>query len=138
MEINLVSKKPDSTDIVAGLFAASEVNKHPLLKTLSKEDLSYLSTLAKKVGLDNDKHQVAKLPSNPDRSVLLLGLGKKSDWSHRKMMLTARKIVSLSKGADLKQISINLKDFEVRGKDITELMSLLVQNALHPNVAFSL
>ncbi|MDZ4231232.1 MAG: leucyl aminopeptidase [Patescibacteria group bacterium] len=130
MEVKLISKKPDSTDIVAGLWSAAEISKHPLLKTLGKEDLAYLTAIAKKTDFDKGKTEILRLPSNPARAVMLLGLGEKKKWTARTMMLSVRKSVSLAKEAGLETLTFSSSDFTLKGTDRAYTLGLMVQNIL--------
>ncbi len=135
MEIKLVSK-PHKDNIVAGLFSATDIKGHPLLKTLDKQDLAYLEKVARKTDLDKGKAQVVRLPFETDRSAILLGLGKKDSWHPRAMMLSVRKAISAAKESKVETLTFNLSDFAIKGTDKAEILGWLVQNALMADYAY--
>lgn len=60
-------------------------------------------------------------PARPDDAgrsggELVVGVGKKSELTHRKRILIARQVVMLAKQHNLKAISVDFKDFELSGE----------------------
>ncbi|MEX2054277.1 MAG: leucyl aminopeptidase [Candidatus Colwellbacteria bacterium] len=136
MEIKLINKEPQNANIVAGLFDPSQISEHPLLKTLGKEDITYVTQIAKKADLNKGKVVALRLPSNPERVVILLGLGEKDAWNNRRLMLAARKVVFAAKEARSKNLSISLADFALKGLDSTQVLGLVAQNLLMADYAY--
>lgn len=139
MNISLVNNKSVSptANLVIAAYSRKEFLLHPLFKSLTMTDRAYLeSALADFKWSDKDSG-VFNLPSQPQRKIIILGLGEKNKWHKRKMFLTIRKVVSMLKNHRLAGATINSADFFIKATSPTETLSLIAQNILLADFTFN-
>lgn len=137
MEIKLSDKKTIRTTVAVAIFENKRLAKHSLLKDLPREDLAYLEKIAPRVDLRGGQSRLIHLPSDPNISVLLMGLGKESAWQVRSMTTTVRKVITLAKENRINSLAISLGDLSVKGLTKDKLLGLIAQNLMMANYAFN-
>lgn len=85
------------------------IERHPFYKTLEKPDQEYLVKFQKNFPVKKEHNHPIVLPSG--LKVLLIGLGEKAKFNHRKAILAARRVVVVAKKEKVKNIAVYLDDF---------------------------
>ncbi|MEK7137909.1 MAG: leucyl aminopeptidase, partial [Patescibacteria group bacterium] len=118
-------------------FENKGLAKHPLLKNFPKEDLVYLEKVLPRVDLAGSQSRLVHLPSNPNLSVLFVGLGKESAWQVRSVAITARKIVTLAKENRIDSLAMALSDLSVKGLTKDKLLGSIAENLIMADYTFN-
>ncbi|MBI4252770.1 leucyl aminopeptidase [Candidatus Uhrbacteria bacterium] len=106
-------KEKPQTPVIA-VFAEQKMS-HPFLRTLDEQDARYVSAILKDFKAGWLEMDAVSLPSRPAAHAILLGLGDRKKWTHRKMYLATRKLVQYVKGAKEKTCSVLLDDVKIPG-----------------------
>ncbi len=86
-----------------------KIERHPFYKTLEKPDREYLVKFQKNFPVKKEHNHPLVLPGG--LKVLLIGLGEKTKFSHRKAILAARRVIVVAKKEKVKNLAVYLDDF---------------------------
>ena len=113
---------------VIGMYDGQSLQDHVFVKGLPLDDARYLKNVAKqntgKAG--HCMHYV--LPSADGVPVFVFGLGKKEEWTQRKLVVESRKIFSIVKGGEYKNIRFCIDDFRVRTLPLDRIAEIIATN----------
>lgn len=121
------SKEPLITPVIS--VFGDQKRDHTFLRALQEQDRRYVALVLKDFKASWLDVDTVSLPSHPKQHVILLGLGEKKKWSHRKMYLAARKITQYCKAAKKKQFSILLDDFKYFGATLERVAEVFAREA---------
>ncbi len=107
MKIKLSDKRTTQAAVVLPLFENKGLTKHSLLKGFSKMDLVYLEKIVSKVDLGDAQSRLIYLPSDPNISVFIMGLGKETMWQVRLMVTVVRKIITLARENRVSSLTVS-------------------------------
>lgn len=137
MRISLLNKPSLKKDnLVLPIFELKDLEKNSLFKTLGKTDRDYLKKSASQIKWSDKESRTYLLPSNPKTKIVLIGLGEKAKWQRKKLILSARRIVSILKSQKIDSASLSLNDFGSPKIDANEIVSILAQNFLMADFEF--
>lgn len=123
-----VPKKANECISIIGLHESEAIENHPLVKQMSSDGVSYLKKVVKKNAWQAGKTAVLIVPGNQLTAVCVVGLGKKEDWSQRKLVLQARVLVSVLKNAEASNAQIFLDDFRARSLSLERVAEIIATN----------
>ncbi len=134
MIIKLISKYTPSAAIVLPIFSGT---KPVLPKEISTEGKKFIETTLKFFDGSDKSAKVLRIPDG-DRvmTVVLLGLGEKQVWTHRKFFLAVRRIVGIAKAEKIDEISFNIKSFAPKVSE-DEALKLAAVNLLKADYEFN-
>ncbi|MEK7648934.1 MAG: leucyl aminopeptidase [Patescibacteria group bacterium] len=122
------SKHEKQTNCCIALYSGQFIGDHSFTKRLEKSDREYLVRSVRKGVGEAGQCSWFVLPSSPSSSVCVLGLGKKEDWTARKLVLAARKLFSHLKGNDTRSITLSLDDFRPRTLSLERTAEVVATN----------
>lgn len=85
-----------------------KIERHPFSRWLSPEDKTYLKNFQVNFPVKKEHNHPLVLPSG--LKVLIIGIGPKEKFNHRKSILAARRVIAVSRREKLKNISISFED----------------------------
>lgn len=97
---------------VIALFSESKKG-HPFLRALAQQDKNYVEAVLKDFKAGWLEMDMISLPSQPSAHMILMGLGEKKKWTHRKMYLAVRKLTQYCKGAKKKTYAVLIDDYVI-------------------------
>lgn len=120
--------------IVLPLFSGSKPVLH---KEISAENKKFIETTLKFFDGGEKSAKVLRLPEGKDvMTVVLLGLGDKKSWTHRKFFLVVRRIVGIAKSEKIKEVGFSLKDLAAKVAD-DEALKLIAVNLIKADYDFN-
>src|SRR3989344_3318406 len=123
MKVELSNKLVAGTVPVFILKEGEAIYKHPFFKLLKIKERNFLNAFLKKSPLKKDHSHFVFLPGG--REAVLIGVAGKKNFNHRKALLTARRVVAYARREKIKNLAVNLKDFETAGIFIAELAEVM-------------
>jgi leucyl aminopeptidase len=137
MRVSLIKRDTKvKGNLVLPFFEPKDLEKNSLFKTLGKTDQDYLKKIASQITWSEKESRIFSLPSNPKTKIILLGLGEKSKWQRKKLILAGRRIIAVLKSQKINSATLSSSDFNVPKIDATEIISLLAQNFLMADFEF--
>lgn len=134
MNIKLTSKYIPYIAIVLPIFTGA---KTVLPKEISIEGKNFIETALKFFEGGEKSAKVLRIPNGKDvMTVVLLGLGDKKVWNHRKFFLAVRRIVGIAKSEKIKEIGFNLRDLTPKVTD-DEALKLVAVNLMKADYDFN-
>ena len=109
MNIKIIKKIDKNSVPVFVLYEGTVVEKHPFFRQLAEGDRRYLTTFQAKFPLKDGHTHILVLPSG-ERAVLM-GVSQRQKFTHRKALLTARKIVAVVRRERIKNPAVHFEDF---------------------------
>jgi len=119
MKLQLAEKLNTGVIPVFILKEGESIVKHPFFKLLKTKEKNFLKAFFKRSPLRKDHSHLVFLPGG--REAALIGTTNQKDFNHRKALLTARRVVAYARREKIKNLAVNLKDFETPGIPIEEL-----------------
>jgi leucyl aminopeptidase len=113
MKITPLKIIPKEGALFVVLPEKTSILKHAFAKTLSAVDKGYLAVFEKQSPVSKDSAKSLLLPSG--RKLLLFGSGDPKKFTHRKVILLMRKMVTVAKGEKLKHFAVWFPDFKSKG-----------------------
>lgn len=109
-----------------------KIERHPFYKLINKTDQEYLLSFQEKFPVRKDHTHELVTPSG--KKVLIIGVGEKANFNHRKAILAVRRVVQVAKKEKVRSIAINLEDFQTREtqknrKALAETLAIQLETA---------
>ncbi|MEK7555010.1 MAG: leucyl aminopeptidase [Patescibacteria group bacterium] len=117
MEINLLKDIRTANGAVPVIILAEgeDLKNHSFASFFSTDDLRYIAAFFKKTPVRDGHTHLLFTPSG--REAVVAGIQKRTQFSHRKALSTARRIVAFARRERIKHIAVSLHDFVSRGFD---------------------
>ena len=116
MKITYTTKFLQQINPAFVLKEKEKLSKHHFFKSLSKEDQNLLILFEKHKHLKGSYAHIVFLSSG--QQVLVIGVGER--WSHRKAILTMRRIVATARTERIGKVVVNFDDFKADKKNNAE------------------
>lgn len=115
------------------------IDRHAFFKFLDKLDRDYLLNFQKNFPIKKENSYPIVLPSG--YKVLVMGVGSKLALNNRKVIITARRIISMARAEKLKNLAINFGDFIIRDnkedqKLLAEVLAMQMEMANYEFVKY--
>ena len=119
MKITYTTKFLQQINPAFVLKEKEKLSKHHFFKSLSKEDQNLLILFEKHKHLKGSYAHIVFLSSG--QQVLVIGVGER--WSHRKAILTMRRIVATARTERIGKVVVNFDDFKADKKNNAETLA---------------
>lgn len=114
-----------------------KIERHPFFKLQSEADQIYLSSFQKKFPVRKDHTHELVLPSGA--KTIILGVGEKQNFNHRKAILNIRRAVQVARKEKIEKITVNAEDFAAKDtrKDKKTLVEIIAVQLEIANFEFT-
>lgn len=123
-----IPKERAQHPIIMGVFESQTIRKHPCFRLFDADEQSFLLRAVKKDAGRTDQHTWLLVPGQRLKPVCIIGLGKKEEWSARKLILESRRFVSYLKAAHYRTACLLIDDFRVRNLSFERTAEIIATN----------
>jgi leucyl aminopeptidase len=110
MKARLSTRTESGSTPVFVLKEDATITRHPSFQELEVQDRDFLAAFLKKSPVKDGHSHLVFLPST--REAILLGVAVRGNFTHRKAILAARRVVAFTRRERVRKISVSGADFE--------------------------
>ena len=130
-------KKPIADGLVLAYFSKEKPSDHTWFKILLKSDQKQVAKLFSAKEFSGQEKQQAVVHSLRSGKIILIGLGDKSKWQERRLVLVARQIIQVAKQAKVKSLALNIDNLSASLISSEKLSQLVVENMIMADYTFN-
>ena len=122
--------------LVLTYFVKDKPDSHPLWRQLRSQDKKQVGRYFKAKEFTGKDTEAKVLLRHPKGKILLFGLGEKSKWTARKLVLLARRIIMLAKAEHIPTLALAPEPLAASGLSTERVAQTVVENAVMASYDF--
>ncbi len=130
-------KRPIADAIVLTYFNKEKLASNTWFKFLLKSDQKQVIRVFQAKEFEGKEKQQVIFPSSKKGKIILVGLGDKSKWQERRLVITARQIFQLAKQAKVKTFALNIDNLSASVISSEKLAQVVTENMIMANYSFT-
>lgn len=135
-QIKDIKSRSVTEAVVLTYFIKEKPEVYPLWKQLKAADKRQVQRLFKSHEFVGKENEAKVLLRTPKGKIFLLGLGERTKWNSRKIILAARRVATLAKSERVSSVALVLEYLVTAGQNAERLAQTVVENAVMADYEF--